>query len=89
MSAKAWETVYKYDESINNCELGKTCGIITAHKKGLEDDPERLTSTFMIGMTCGIPGVRKYLVKRGDITKAQSDSMSDESLEEYININDL
>lgn len=63
------EDLLKRYETIS-CDLGSTCSIIKAHHTLLEDDPERLTSEFIIGMTCGEKGIEKYhakKVKSGDI----------------------
>lgn len=79
-----WEIAHKFDEAIENCEVHGTCGIIEAHREMVRDDPERLTTSFLIGLTCGMGGVRKYLKKRGDFTKSELDSMSDEDISEYL-----
>jgi len=84
LSEDQWEHVRAFDEAYKNCEINKTCGIFAAHHDALEDDKERIKSSFLVGLTCGLEGVRKYLSSRGDFTKPQLDMMTDEELIDYI-----
>ncbi len=43
-----------------NCDKAGTCEILKAHHNVLSNDPDRLTTEFLIGMICGEDGVRKY-----------------------------
>lgn len=83
-SAEIQDRIREYDQAISNCQLNKTCGILTAHKIGLADDPERMRTSFLVGLTCGIAGIRKYLQVRGDFKPEELNSMTDENILEYM-----
>ena len=42
------------------CDLNGVCSTIKAHHDMLLDDPERLSTEFIIRLTCGNEGVEKY-----------------------------
>ena len=48
---------------IDNCKLLGTCGILETHHDVFKDDPERLTTDFMVKMICGDDKVEKYREK--------------------------
>jgi hypothetical protein len=83
------DEIRAYDQAHKDCQMRKTCGVIDAHHDSLIDDDARLKTTFMVGMACGLDGVRKYLIKRGDITKKQSRAMNDDDFVEYLAERDL
>jgi hypothetical protein len=56
----------KFDSML--CDMKGTCSVIKAHHELLLDDPERLTSEFIINLTCGDDGVKKYRKKRNGVT---------------------
>ena len=47
-------------DKLAECTKLGTCDILHAHHDLLQDDPERLTTEFMIGMVCGREGLEKY-----------------------------
>lgn len=79
-----WEEIQRYEEAMGQCDQRDTCGVIKVHHDALEKDPERLTTSFMIGMACGAGGVRKYIEKRGDFTPSELAQMTDYELAEYL-----
>jgi len=83
---------YKYEENIcrecyRNILIGYksrqkgVCTNIITHEKALADDPERLRTSFIIGMSKGIDVFRKYM--RRFLTEEEIARMSDEELIEY------
>jgi len=86
---KTVERIRAYDKAHKECSMSRTCGVIDAHHDSFIEDDDRLKTTFMIGMTCGLDGVRKYLIGRGDITKKQSRAMDDDAFIEYLAERDL
>jgi hypothetical protein len=57
-----YEKLLKINE-IKNCRYG-VCANLKIHHDALADDPERLTSDFLIGIICGEEGQRKYRAKK-------------------------
>lgn len=60
--------ILKFKDRLSQCEKFGTCDILSAHHDVLKDDPERLSTEFMIGMICGTEKKNKYVSKR-DIIK--------------------
>ena len=77
------EKVRIAEQRLKECSQAGTCGILDVHHDILKDDPDRLSTSFCIGMTCGIDGLRKYLAKRDNISRKTLDEMSDEEVVEY------
>lgn len=50
----------KFESELENCEKLGTCDIIRAHHEALIEDPDRLTSEFLIKMICGDAKVERY-----------------------------
>ena len=48
-----------------DCGYGGVCDRLKLHHEILKDDPERLTSDFMIGLICGTEKQERYRSKRG------------------------
>lgn len=61
---EAMKSIEKFDEMMTNCRYG-TCDIFAAHHELLKDDPNRLTTEFMIGLTCGEEKKKEYLKLKG------------------------
>lgn len=80
---RRWAEISKTDRAIWDCEQHGTCGIIKVHHAVLGDDPDRLRSSFMIGLTCGADGLRKYLAKRTGTSIDILNRMSDEEVVDY------
>jgi hypothetical protein len=78
------DRIREYDQAISDCKLNRTCGVLTAHKMTLANDPERMRTSFLVGLTCGIEGMKKYLQVRGDFSPEQLSFMSDEDIIEYV-----
>lgn len=76
------EEIRRMDEEIAQCEVHGTCGTFRVHHIRHRKDPERLRTSFMIGLTCGIDGLRLYLSKRGDVTLTELNRMTDEEVVE-------
>ncbi len=55
-----WEHIEKFREKLTECTKLGTCDILSAHHDSLLDDPERLTTDFLIGMVCGDERRKKY-----------------------------
>jgi hypothetical protein len=62
-------------------ECRGACKRIRAHHDALINDPERLRSSFIIGMARGVIGLRKYLVDF--IPKNEIDAMTDDEIVEF------
>ena len=77
------DKIREMDACIENCEIRGTCGTFHVHHDILIDDPERLRSSFMIGMACGTDGLRRYLSKRGKLSIEELFDMTDEEVVEY------
>lgn len=51
----------KYKSELESCEKFGTCDILAAHHNVLIEDPERLTTDFLIGIICGTEKQERYL----------------------------
>lgn len=58
---QAAESASKFEEYLDRCEELGTCDIIRAHHEALSEDPERLTSEFLIKMVCGEEKLKRYI----------------------------
>jgi len=47
-------------ERLEECTLEGTCSVFKAHHEILANDPERLKTDFLIEMTCGVGGLKRY-----------------------------
>lgn len=47
------------------CKKAGTCDIIHFHHELLKDDPERLTTDFLVNLICGEEKLMKYKSKKG------------------------
>ena len=54
------ETISAFADKLSECTKLGTCDILEAHHELLKEDPERMTTEFLIGMVCGVQGVDKY-----------------------------
>ncbi len=54
------EIVDQNMELLDQCKKGGTCDILAAHHEILKDDPERLSTDFLIGMVCGKEKLANY-----------------------------
>jgi hypothetical protein len=57
------DMIASFSDLLNECTKLGTCDILTAHHELLKNDPEHLTSDFMIGLVCGEEGLKKYQAK--------------------------
>jgi len=55
-----WEHIETFREKLAECTKFGTCDILAAHHDALLEDPERLTTDFLIGMVCGDEKLTKY-----------------------------
>lgn len=62
---KANESFEKFKDLLLNCEKAGTCDILSAHHELLSEDPDRLTTDFLIGVICGDEKKEKYVKSRG------------------------
>jgi len=58
---KSERKLLEFQDRLSNCEKFGTCDILAAHHDVLADDPERLSSEFMIGLICGEQGRLRYI----------------------------
>jgi len=59
------DLIAKFDDRLQNCAAGGVCDILAAHHDILKDDPERLSTDFLISLTCGEVGLAKYHKTKG------------------------
>lgn len=59
----AIESIEKFDDLMTNCRYG-TCDIFTAHHELLKDDPNRLSTEFLIGLVCGEKKKKEYVISK-------------------------
>lgn len=52
--------------NLDKCRNKGVCGILKVHHEVLEEDPERLTSDFIIGLTCGRGRQKRYRKSRSN-----------------------
>jgi len=52
MSAKSYELTEKFSDLLATCEKMGTCDVLSVHHELLKDDPERLTTEFLLDMIC-------------------------------------
>lgn len=60
---KANELIRSFEDALEDCTKFGTCDILYAHHEVLKDDPERLSTDFLMGMVCGPERVREYRKK--------------------------
>jgi hypothetical protein len=56
----AIERANKFKDALQDCEKFGTCDVLRAHHEAFVDDPDRLTSEFLIGLICGKEKVGQY-----------------------------
>lgn len=54
----------EYHDELKKCTAGGVCDTLHMHHEILKDDPERLTTEFLIEMTCGTELLERYKKKR-------------------------
>lgn len=69
---KSEESISRFRDALTNCQTMGTCDILRAHHEALIDDPERLSSEFLIKMVCGERKSERY-VKPIDVEGAAHD----------------
>lgn len=52
--------VDRFVDRLEDCEKYGTCDILAAHHDALIDDPERLSTEFMLKMVCNTDGLERY-----------------------------
>lgn len=60
LQEKSVELIERFRDQLENCQKYGTCDILAAHHDALIDDPERLTTDFLIGMVCGDKKRERY-----------------------------
>ena len=61
----------KFKDLLETCEKGGTCDILSAHHELLSEDPERLSTDFLIGLICGDKKKDKYLKSKQEGVNAE------------------
>jgi hypothetical protein len=52
MQIKAMEMCGEYQDLLKRCEKRGTCDVLAAHHQMLGDDPERLSTQFLVKLIC-------------------------------------
>ena len=47
------ECADEYKDLLKRCTKRGTCDILAVHKQYLDNDPERLSTEFLVGLICG------------------------------------
>jgi hypothetical protein len=55
------EKIGEFKELLSGCRTLGTCDILAAHHEFLKDDPERLKTTFLVGIVCGQEKLLQYM----------------------------
>jgi hypothetical protein len=52
MSRESYELAEKFSDLLSTCEKMGVCDVLSVHHELLKDDPERLTTDFLLGLVC-------------------------------------
>jgi hypothetical protein len=59
-------SVDEFSDLLTDCKKLGTCDIIAAHHELMKDDPNRLQTSFLVGLVCGDDGLIKYKKSKGE-----------------------
>ena len=62
-SMKMKEIDESTEKVLANCKVMGTCGVLETHHEVFKDDPDRLTTDFMVKMICGDEKHKRYKEK--------------------------